>query len=84
MKKQKVVIQRHHIQYADEKGRQDDIVVPLYKGEHMIITRMQWRKKISKGFIKALKHWILVNEDNAVDANAEEEEDKFFPTPVRV
>lgn len=48
-KKQFVV---HHISYKPER------TVNIYHGEHMILTRLQWRNKVSKGFIQALKEWI--------------------------
>jgi len=56
------VIQNHHISYKPE------VVVPLYKGEHWIITQMQRRKNISKGFITALKVYIALNEHKAKEA----------------
>lgn len=54
------VIQTHHITYEPER------TVRIYKGEHWILTRMQWRKKTSKGFIEALKQYIKDNKDKAV------------------
>lgn len=33
----------------------------------MILTRLSWRKRISKGFITALKHWIELNEPKEVE-----------------
>lgn len=63
----KIVIQNHHLVYENEKHRQREVVVKIYKGEHWAITQLQRRKKISKGFIKALKLWILLNEDKAED-----------------
>ena len=65
MAKNKLIIQRHHIQYANEEHHQPEIVVPILKGEHWILTNLQRRKNISKGFIKSLKIWIAVNEDFA-------------------
>jgi len=57
----KQVIQQHHICYDPET------TVKLYKGEHWIITQLQRRKKVSKGFITALKVWLALNEDRAED-----------------
>ena len=53
----------------DEKEGQE-VVVPVFKGEHYILGRMQWFCKIhvSKGFIKALKHWIVLNEYRTEEA----------------
>jgi hypothetical protein len=50
----KKIIQTHHIQYNPP------IVVRVFKGEHGILTRMQWwcKKEVSKGFIKALRYFI--------------------------
>lgn len=62
-----IIIQKHHIVYENKEHKQPEEVVYLYKGEHWAITQLQRRKNISKGFIKALKHWILLNEDKAKD-----------------
>jgi len=67
----KTVIQRHHIVYAVPEHKQREIVVRVYKGEHWIITHLRRRKKISKGFIKQLKIWMALNEENAVDLDEE-------------
>jgi hypothetical protein len=48
----KPVIQEHHITYEPER------TVLIYKGEHYILTLLQWRKYISKGMIKALEQFI--------------------------
>jgi len=61
MKKQKGVIQTHHISYVPE------IKVTLYKGEHWVISLLERRKRISKGFVIVLKDWIQKNEPNAKD-----------------
>ena len=55
------VVQRHHISYKPE------IVVTIYKGEHQIlglINRYE-QKTVSKGFIRALKVWLALNEHRA-------------------
>lgn len=61
VRKKKTVIQNHHISYKPE------VVVKIYKGEHKILTLIQWytKKKVSKGFIKSIKHWLALNEDRA-------------------
>ncbi len=69
MKKKKVVIQKHHLIYPSDKPKQEEVVEKIFKGEHWLLTQAQRRKKISKGFIKSLKLWILLNEDKAVDLN---------------
>jgi len=48
----KPVIQEHHITYEPER------TVLIYKGEHYILTQLQWRRYISKGMIEALKQFI--------------------------
>lgn len=60
-------IQNHHIIYASEKHPEQEIIERIYEGEHMILTKIQWFEKnsVSVGFIKALKHWIFLNEDRA-------------------
>ena len=49
---QKPIIQEHHITYEPER------TVLIYKGEHYILTLLQWRRYISKGFIRALEQFI--------------------------
>lgn len=60
-----MIIQKHHLIYADEKHKQREETVKLYRGEHWVIVQLNRRKNISKGFIKSLKLWILLNEDKA-------------------
>lgn len=48
----KPVVQKHHISYVPER------VVYIYKGEHFILTQLQWRKYISQGLIESLKQFI--------------------------
>lgn len=59
----KRVIQQHHISYDP------DVSVHIYKGEHMLLTKMQWfcKKNVSRGFITALKVFIAENEYRAKD-----------------
>ena len=54
------VIQKHHISYDPE------VTVHVYKGEHWILTQLQRRRYVSKGFIRALKFIILILEDRAI------------------
>lgn len=61
------VVQTHHISYIPE------ITVRVYKGEHFCLTLMGRRKRISKGFIVALKDFILKNEQNAEELKMCEE-----------
>ena len=58
----------HHIQYAHpERKSMKDIVVKIYDMEHKVLTLMQWPKTFSKGFIKSLKVWLAMNEDEAIE-----------------
>jgi hypothetical protein len=59
----KVVIQKHHVTYSPE------VTVIIFRGEHEVLSKMQWycRKKVSKGFIEALKDFIKKNEAKAVE-----------------
>jgi len=60
-KSKKTIVQNHHVSYDPE------VTVKVYKGEHMILTRLGWRKKISKAFIDALEQWMTENRSAAVD-----------------
>ena len=62
------VIQEHHLSYNPP------ITVRITKGEHNVMTKINWYTKrfVSKGFIKALKHWIALNEDRAEEIKSEE------------
>lgn len=55
------VIQKHHITYNPER------TVHIYKGEHMLLTRLQWRKRLSEGFIESLIHFINTNSHKAIN-----------------
>ena len=48
----KPVIQEHHISYEPEK------TVLIYKGEHYILTLLQWRRFMSKGMMQALTQFV--------------------------
>jgi len=54
-----MTVQTHHISYDPE------VKVKMYKGEHWILTQLQRRKHISKGFVTAIKVWLAINEDSA-------------------
>lgn len=62
----KQIVQQHHISYKPE------VTILVYKGEHMILTRLQWTKRApSKGFVKALKIWLALHETDAVELEKE-------------
>ena len=64
------VIQNHHIQYQhDIHKSMKDIVVPVFKGEHLILNKIQMFTKVetSQGFLQALKVFIAQNEYQAID-----------------
>lgn len=68
------MIQKHHIRYSDHPlGEWCEIV---YKGEHRILTWIQWRKRFSKGFIVALEEFIRLNKDKAYELTPHIEEKK--------
>lgn len=72
----RTVIQDHHISYDPE------VKVRVFKGEHMILTRLGWRRKVSKGFVEALKIWISENESKAVDLQVGENLVDYSPDLV--
>ena len=63
----KKVIQNHHLVYAVPEHGQKDEIIPLTRGEHFLITRLNRHKHITPGFIKAIKYWIVLNEDRGED-----------------
>jgi hypothetical protein len=63
-KSKKTIVQNHHVSYNPE------VTVKVFKGEHMILTRLGWRKKISKGFVDALEQWMKQNRPAAVELDA--------------
>jgi len=62
MKKYNRKINRHHISYDPE------IVVPIFSGEHQIITLMERYSKrtVSKGFLRCLRRFIKEHKDKTV------------------
>ena len=67
--KKKRIINKHHIIYPSSDHPEQELVVPVFAGEHEIISKLSWytRKSVSKGLIKHLKFFILLNEDRAQD-----------------
>lgn len=61
----KPIIQNHHIIYENPEHKQKEITVKIFKGEHWLISNLNRRKNISRGFLIALKVWITLNENNA-------------------
>jgi hypothetical protein len=71
MKRNKGVIQKHHISYDPE------ITVKIYKGEHWAITILNRRQKnMSKGFLRCLQEYIKKHEKHAVDLDKDINLDK--------
>lgn len=62
------IIQKHHIKYKERDG--EEWTVPIFKGEHFICTKISifCRKKVSVGFITALKYFIETREKEAIEA----------------
>ncbi len=70
-----MIVQKHHIVYASkDHPSQEEVTVYLTKGEHGILTRLSWwcKKTVSKGFIRALKIWIAMREDEAITITEED------------
>jgi len=67
----KTVIQNHHLIYENVEHKQKEVTGKIFKGEHWCLTQLNRRKNISKAFVKSLKLWIVLNEENAVDLNKE-------------
>jgi len=67
----KTVVQEHHIIYGNEEHKQTEVKTKIFKGEHWILTHLNRRRKISKGFIKSLKIWMALNEESAIDLDKE-------------
>ena len=63
----KRVIQKHHLIYPSKEHPEQEVMVSITKGEHNIMSKINWYTKsfVSRGFIKALKHWIVLNEDRS-------------------
>ena len=59
------VIQDHHVSYDPEW------IETVWRGEHFILSQIQWRKRYSKGFINSLKEFIRVNESSAFELKKE-------------
>ena len=43
-------VQRHHITYTPEW------IVPIFRGEHFLLTQLQRRKHVSRGFIQSIQY----------------------------
>jgi hypothetical protein len=65
----RTVVQEHHIRYPNDPRGEWKVIV--YKGEHFVLTRLQWRRRISKGFIEALENFIAENKPFAVTLKKE-------------
>lgn len=59
--KRKMVFQSHHLSKDPEQ------TVRLRRTEHYYITMINRINPITKGFIKALKHYVLLREEEAID-----------------
>lgn len=66
----KTVIQNHHIIYFPIEWK-----VPVYKGEHQLLTYMNWRKRTSIGFLIALQDYINMQKTNAVNLGETKKEE---------
>jgi len=61
--KKRIIVQEHHLSYDPPR------VVYIRKGEHKILTLMQWylKSSVSKGFLTALRRFIKENAGRAED-----------------
>ena len=59
------VVQVHHITYLPLR------TVVVWRGEHFILTQLQWRKRFSKGFIEALEQFIIDKKNDAFELKKE-------------
>lgn len=68
MKKPRLTQRHHHIYGVPEHG-QDDLVSRIYKGEHECISkyRLYSRKTVSRGFLKDMLLFAIMNWDRALD-----------------
>lgn len=61
----KKVLQKHHLIYPSPDHPEQEVTVMVTKGEHKIATLMNWycKKTLSRGFIKWLKFYLVLNEE---------------------
>ena len=59
------VIQEHHITYTPPR------TVIVYRGEHFVLSQLQWRKRVSKGLLEALEQFIIDNKEEAFELKKE-------------
>ena len=68
MVSKKRIINKHHTSYGNPETGDPEVIVKVYKGEHLIITRLGWTKAPpSKAFLVLLKEYIAKHENDAVD-----------------
>jgi len=65
----KLVIQNHHLIYENAEHKQKEVTAKIFRGEHWVISQLNRRKNISRGFIQSLDLWLLLNRDKARDLN---------------
>ena len=63
----KPIVQNHHIIYANTEHGQIERTVRIFKGEHWLLTNLNRRSNISRGFVISLKVWLALHEHKAVD-----------------
>ena len=63
----KRIVNHHHIVYPVPEHGQSEVVVRMTRGEHFLITRLNRYRHITPGFIKAIKYWLVLNEDRGED-----------------
>jgi hypothetical protein len=64
----KPIIQMHHCTYPDGRRHPPkEWIVPVTKGEHFILTRLQWLKTVSPGFVQALLYEVAQKPQKALE-----------------
>jgi hypothetical protein len=59
----KTVVQPHHLRYKEKDGY--DWIEPVFKGEHWLISMLNYRKNISEGCLITLQDYITRNQNKA-------------------
>ncbi len=69
IKKKPMITQAHHCIYGSDEHPEQEVVVRVRKCEHRVLSLLSWycKKTVSKGLVKAIKIWVAVNEDRAVE-----------------
>jgi hypothetical protein len=63
----KPVVQLHHIIYGSPDHPEQEVMVKVFKGEHLIASRLRWytRKRLSLGLVQDLDVFLALNRHRA-------------------